>query len=76
MHSTTVGHPRSSHSCHLNLVVHIPLCISEFFAGALMNDKSLQSPMHHAHVDAALTGEGEVHIAELPDEGVVGVAVW
>ena len=41
-----------------------------------MNDESLQVPMHRAHVAAALTGEGEVHIAETPDEGVVGVAVW
>lgn len=31
----------------------------------------------HAHMAAALVkGEGEVHVAELPGEGVVGVAVW
>ena len=48
----------------------------EFFAGALMNDDTLQVPMHHAHVAAALTGEGEVHIVEIEGEGVVGVSVW
>ena len=47
-----------------------------FLAAALMDDKSLQIPMHRAHVDGALTGEGEVHVAEVPGQGVVGVAVW
>ncbi|KAH9945102.1 uncharacterized protein BXZ73DRAFT_73306 [Epithele typhae] len=49
---------------------------NQFFAGALMNDVSLQVPIHRAHVAAALTGEGEVWIAEMPEEGVVGVGVW
>ncbi|KAI0776864.1 hypothetical protein BD413DRAFT_231135 [Trametes elegans] len=48
----------------------------QFFAGALGNDRELQEPIHRAHLGAANTGEGEVHIAELPDVGVVGVAVW
>ena len=47
-----------------------------FFSAALMDDKALQIPMHRAHVNGALTGEGEVHVAEVPGEGVVGVAVW
>ncbi|RPD60175.1 acyl-CoA N-acyltransferase [Lentinus tigrinus ALCF2SS1-6] len=48
-----------------------------FFAFALGGDKDLQEPMHRAHITAALANNGgEVHIAELPDEGVVGVAVW
>ena len=50
---------------------------SEFFGGALGNDRILQEPMIRAHLAAALVpGEGEVHVAELPDAGVVGVAVW
>ena len=48
----------------------------EFFGGALMNNRDLQVPMHRAHVAAALTGEGAVTVAEIPGEGVVGVAVW
>ncbi|KAI0326405.1 hypothetical protein GY45DRAFT_1373960 [Cubamyces sp. BRFM 1775] len=49
----------------------------QFFGGALGNDRSLQEPMIRAHIAAALVpGEGEVHVAELPDVGVVGVAVW
>ncbi len=46
-----------------------------FFGSALNKDKTLQEPMMHAHMAAALA-EGEVHIAELPSAGVVGVAVW
>ncbi|PIL35482.1 hypothetical protein GSI_02210 [Ganoderma sinense ZZ0214-1] len=48
-----------------------------FFGSALNKDKALQEPMMRAHMAAALVkGEGEVHVAELPDVGVVGVAVW
>ncbi|TBU51883.1 hypothetical protein BD310DRAFT_953029 [Dichomitus squalens] len=48
-----------------------------FFGGALNNDKALQEPMMSAHMNAALLENvGEVDIAELPDVGVVGVAVW
>ncbi|KAM5531780.1 hypothetical protein V8D89_014550 [Ganoderma adspersum] len=48
-----------------------------FFGSALNKDKALQEPMMHAHMAAALVkDEGEVHIAELPGVGVVGVAVW
>ncbi|RDX57176.1 hypothetical protein OH76DRAFT_1335643 [Lentinus brumalis] len=48
----------------------------EFFAFAL-GDRDLQEHMHRAHITAALANnEGEVHIAEVPGEGVVGVAVW
>ncbi|KAI9066265.1 hypothetical protein FKP32DRAFT_1674011 [Trametes sanguinea] len=49
----------------------------QFFAGGLGGDKSLQEPIIHAHVAAALVnGEGEVHVAELPEVGPVGVSVW
>ncbi|CDO74669.1 hypothetical protein BN946_scf184828.g9 [Trametes cinnabarina] len=48
-----------------------------FFAGGLGGDESLQEPMMHAHIAAALVnGEGEVHVAELPQVGPVGAAVW
>lgn len=49
----------------------------EFFGTALGGDKSLQEPTLLAQINAALVnGEGEVHVAELPEVGVVGVAVW
>nr|VWP01288.1 Putative peptide synthase/polyketide synthase [Ganoderma boninense] len=48
-----------------------------FFESALNKDRTLQEPMVRAHMLAALvTGEGEVHVAELPGVGVVGIAVW
>ncbi|KAI0636031.1 hypothetical protein C8Q77DRAFT_1216522 [Trametes polyzona] len=49
----------------------------QFFAGGLGGDKSLQEPMMLAHLAAAVVnGAGEIHIAELPEAGVAGVAVW
>ncbi|KAI9000440.1 hypothetical protein BD414DRAFT_577 [Trametes punicea] len=49
----------------------------QLFGGALGNDKSLQEPVMRAHLAAALVeGSGEIHIAELPDVGDVGVALW
>ncbi|KAI0831938.1 hypothetical protein BC628DRAFT_1350649 [Trametes gibbosa] len=47
------------------------------FGAGLGNDKSLQEPFILAHLNAALvSGEGQVHVAELPGVGVAGVAVW
>ncbi|KAI9066266.1 hypothetical protein FKP32DRAFT_1589778 [Trametes sanguinea] len=49
----------------------------EFFNGGLGNDVTLQEPIILSHVAAALVDdEGEVHVAELPEVGPVGVAVW
>ncbi|EIW57678.1 uncharacterized protein TRAVEDRAFT_65412 [Trametes versicolor FP-101664 SS1] len=49
----------------------------QFFGTALGGDRSLQEPTLLAQINAALVnGEGEVHVAELPEVGVVGVAVW
>ncbi|KAI9000437.1 acyl-CoA N-acyltransferase [Trametes punicea] len=49
----------------------------QLFGGALGNDRSLQEPMMRAHLAPALVnGSGEVHVAELPDVGAVGVAIW
>ena len=68
----TLRFARSFRRLHcLTVTAHV-----EFFAGALMNDRELQVPIYRAHIAAALTGEGEVHIAEIPGEGVVGVSVW
>ncbi|TBU21158.1 hypothetical protein BD311DRAFT_870011 [Dichomitus squalens] len=48
-----------------------------FFGSALNNHKTLQEPIMSAHMNAALLENvGEVDIAELPEVGVVGVAVW
>ncbi|KAI0776856.1 hypothetical protein BD413DRAFT_231015 [Trametes elegans] len=48
-----------------------------FFGGGLAGDNSLQEPILEAHLTAALVdGQGEIHVAELHDAGVVGVAVW
>lgn len=48
-----------------------------YFSSGLAKDRSLQEPFLRAHMTGALVdGAGEVHIAELPDIGVVGVSVW
>ncbi|KAI0667418.1 acyl-CoA N-acyltransferase [Trametes maxima] len=48
-----------------------------YFSGGFAKDKSLQEPALRAHMTAALVeGDGEVHVAELPDVGVAGVTVW
>ncbi|KAH9902675.1 hypothetical protein C8Q73DRAFT_785325 [Cubamyces lactineus] len=49
----------------------------DFFGGGMGNDKNMQAPMIRSHIAAALVpGQGELHVAELPDVGVVGVATW
>ncbi|KAI0326404.1 hypothetical protein GY45DRAFT_1373959 [Cubamyces sp. BRFM 1775] len=49
----------------------------DFFGGGMGNDKAMQEPMIRSHIAAALVpGEGELHVAEMPDVGVVGVATW
>ncbi|KAH9849859.1 hypothetical protein C2E23DRAFT_887840 [Lenzites betulinus] len=49
----------------------------QYFSPGLGGDRSLQLPFLIAHLNAALkTGEGEVHVAELPGVGAAGVALW
>ena len=48
-----------------------------YFGGGLGGDKDLQEPFLRAHLTAALAkGEGEIHVGELPEVGVVGVTIW
>ena len=53
------------------------MCMTGYWSGALEKNKDLQEPFLRAHLTAATaTNEGELHIAELPDAGIVGVALW
>ncbi|RPD60188.1 hypothetical protein L226DRAFT_535116 [Lentinus tigrinus ALCF2SS1-7] len=48
-----------------------------YFGGGLGGNKDLQEPFLRAHLTAALAkGEGEIHVGELPEVGVVGVTLW
>ncbi|KIJ36705.1 hypothetical protein M422DRAFT_211995 [Sphaerobolus stellatus SS14] len=47
----------------------------QYFLGALGGNQSLVEPFLLGHVKAAVIG-GNLYVAELPNEGIVGVALW
>ncbi|KAI0776855.1 hypothetical protein BD413DRAFT_230906 [Trametes elegans] len=48
-----------------------------FFGDGFGDDKSLQEPIIEAQLNAAqIDGQGEIHVAEIPGVGAVGVAIW
>ena len=72
------GIPLQCVTCVLSTFLYSPRTRPvEYFDGGLGGDKDLQEPFLRAHLTAALAkGEGEIHVGELPDVGVVGVTIW